>query len=618
MNDTLRQKLADLPERPGCYLMKDENGTIIYVGKAVNLKNRVRSYFHSPASHDGKTNLLVEHIADFDTVVVNSEADALILEANLIKEHRPYYNILMRDDKYYPYLCLTVSQPYPRLLVARRAKNDGDKYFGPYPDVGGMRQVMKLLQEVFPLRLCANRSWPKGHRACLNAHIGRCPAPCEGKISQQDYLHIVEQVNDFLCGKTKGVLKHMEEQMRLASDELRFEDAARYRDWAEKIRQVQAHQQLDLSAGGENYDVLALANANEQAVAQLFFVRRGKVVGREHFFLTNRQNAPSSMLIRRFLQEYYGGGQLIPPAIYVNAPPEDGDLLALQFSQASGRKVALICPQRGNKRRLMRLVQENASLILQNFLQSQTQRQEEEAAALESLRQVLGLERTPSRIECYDISHIQGTNMVGSMVVFINGAPAPKLYRRFKIKTLSGSNDFAALQEVLARRWRRGRDERESGKQPLDFGHFPDLLVIDGGKGQLSSVCSQLAELSAGPVPIISLAKREEEIFLPGQSQSLRLPENHEARKLLQRIRDEAHRFAITYHRRLRQKSQTQSILDQAPQIGVKRRQALLQTFGSLKQIRQASVHELSAVPGMNEKAAAALFEYLHNRQENG
>ncbi len=617
MNALLTEKLAKLPEQPGCYLMKDSNGAIIYVGKAVNLKNRVRSYFHSPASHNGKTNLLVEHIADFDTVVVNTEADALILEANLIKEHSPYYNILMRDDKYYPYLCLTMTEQFPRLTVARRAKNDGNLYFGPYPDVGGMRRVMQLLEELFPLRSCGSRPWPAGHRACLNAHIGRCLAPCEGRISREAYLAMVTEVELFLRGKAKGLLNKMETQMRQASEELRFEDAARFRDAAAMIRQVQTRQQLDMSANGGNYDMAAIATGGGQAVVQLFFTRGGKVVNREHFFLTNGEDAAGELLMHRFLQEYYGGGQMVPSAIYVDTLPEAQQFLAEQFSRDAGHKVEILLPQRGDKRRLLNLVRQNAELILTNTLNSREKQQEQNAAALEELRLLLHLEHAPARIECYDISHIQGSNMVGSMVVFLNGAASPKHYRRFKIKTLEGSNDFAALQEVLERRWRRGWDEKAAGKQPLDFGDFPDLLVIDGGKGQLSAVCERLAAIGAEPAAIISLAKKQEEIFVPGQSDSLQLPESDEARKLLQRLRDEAHRFAITYHRQLRKKSQVRSKLDDAPQIGEKRRRSLLKAFGSLKHIEAASVEELTATPGMTAQAAAALFQYLHSQQEN-
>ncbi|MEG1997893.1 MAG: excinuclease ABC subunit UvrC, partial [Clostridiales bacterium] len=431
MNDILVEKLQKLPNKPGCYLMKDSAGEIIYVGKAVNLKNRVRSYFHSPGSHDGKTNLLVEHIVDFDTIVVNSEADALILEANLIKEHSPYYNILMRDDKYYPYLCLTMTEQFPRLIVARRAKNDGNKYFGPYPDVTGMRQVLKLLEGIFPLRSCGFRTWPVGHRPCLNAHIGRCLAPCGGKISREEYLIMVGELAQFLLGKAKGLLNKMERQMKQASEELRFEDAARYRDAAEMIRQVQTRQQLDLSADGDNYDMAAIAIGGGQAVAELFFTRGGKVVGREHFFFTNGEDADKSLLMRCFLQDYYGGGQMIPAIIYVDIMPEDENLLSKLFSQDCGHKVTIHVPQRGDKKRLLGLVQQNAELILSDYLHSRHKQQEQNAAALEELRQLLQLQRLPNRIECYDISHIQGTNMVGSMVVFVNGVAMPKNYRRF-------------------------------------------------------------------------------------------------------------------------------------------------------------------------------------------
>lgn len=616
MNDILAEKLNNLPDNPGCYLMKDAQGKIIYVGKAKNLKNRVRSYFKSPGMHNGKTALLVENIADFDTVIVNSEAEALILEANLIKEYTPYYNILMRDDKYYPYLCLTMTEDYPRLEVARRAKNDGNKYFGPYPGVGGMRQVIQIIKDIFPLRSCKMNSWPVGHRACLNAHIGRCKAPCEKKISKEEYAAMVNDVESFLLGKTHDLLAGMEKKMHAASKEMRFEDAAKLRDAVTAIKQVQTKQALDLSGIGGNHDIAALKATSDCAVVQLFFVRSGKVIGREHFFLTNAENAAHSLLMKRFLQEYYGGGQMLPPTIYVNVFPDDAELLSELFSAQAGRKVQIAVPYRGDKKRILGLVEENAELILTNHINSHEKQQEINALAVDDLRQVLKLNRLPARIECYDISHIQGTNMVGSMVVFINGAPAKQYYRRFKIKTLSGSNDFAALQEVLERRWQRGVTERQEQKKPLDFGNFPDLIVIDGGKGQLSSVLERLREIGAKDVDIISLAKQQEEIFLPGQSDSIILSRDSAALQLLQRIRDEAHRFAISYHRQLRKKDQVSSILDQAPQIGASRRRNLLQSFGSLKKIREASIEELAVVPGMNRKVAATLFEYLHSEQE--
>lgn len=614
MNDKIRQKLKQLPDLPGCYLMKDSSGQIIYVGKAVNLKNRVRSYFRG--AHDPKTERLVEKIADFETVIVKNEAEALILEANLIKEHDPHYNILMRDDKHYPYLRLTLDEEFPRLLVARRAKADGSKYFGPYPSVGSIGRAREIVHDIFPLRTCSGHTFKKGQRACLNAHIGRCCAPCEGRISVAEYAKIVEQVSLFLQGKMPALIKEREREMEVAATELRFEDAARHRDVLQVLKALADQQEIDNSSGKGDYDLIAIAVAEELAVVQLFFVRSGTVISRANYRLSRGMEEDESILLRHFLQEYYGGGDRIPPKLLVDRLPEDAALLAETFSAQTGHKVQITVPQRGDKLRLLKLVKENATAILTNYLNAKDRQEAKNAAALEKLRQVLGLEVTPARIECYDISHIQGTDMVGSMVVFINGASSPKLYRHFRIKTLDGSNDFAALQEVLERRWRRGLAERAEGKMPLDFGDLPDLIVIDGGKGQLSSVVARLNELPGKKPYIISLAKRLEEIYLPDQEQPLRLPYEEPALQLLQRLRDEAHRFAITYHRRLRKKRQTRSLLDDAPGIGPQRQKSLRQCFGSLKAIKAASIDELAAAPGMTKAAAASLYHFLHQDSE--
>ena len=613
MNEKIRQKLKQLPDLPGCYLMKDSSGKIIYVGKAVNLKNRVRSYFRG--NHDSKTERLVEKIADFETVIVKNEAEALILEANLIKEHDPHYNILMRDDKHYPYLRLTLDEEFPRLLVARCAKSDGSKYFGPYPS-GSIGRAREIVHDIFPLRTCSGHTFKKGQRACLNSHIGRCCAPCEGKISAEEYAKIVEQVSLFLQGKMPALIKEREREMEEAAAELRFEDAAHHRDVLQVLKNLADQQEIDNSSGKGDYDLIAIAAAEELAVVQLFFVRNGTVISRANYRLSRGMGEDESILLRHFLQEYYGGGDRIPSKLLVDRLPEDAPLLAEAFSAQTGHKVQIIVPQRGDKLRLLKLVKENARAILTNYLNAKDRQEERNAAALEKLRHILGLDVTPARIECYDISHIQGTDMVGSMVVFINGVSSPKQYIHFRIKTQDGSHYFAALQEVLERRWRRGLDERAKGKTPLDFGDFPDLIVIDGGKGQLSSVVARLNELPGKKPYIISLAKRLEEIYLPDQEQPLRLPYEDPALQLLQRLRDEAHRFAITYHRRLRKKRQTRSLLDDAPGIGPQRQKSLRQCFGSLKAIKAASVEELAATPGMTKAAAASLYQFLHQDDE--
>jgi excinuclease ABC subunit C len=616
LSDHLRQKLADLPDKPGVYLMKDDEGVIIYVGKASSLKNRVRSYFQNPAALDAKTAALVSKIVDLETVVVDSARDALILESHLIKEHRPHYNVRLRDDKHYPYFQLTMTEEFPRLLVARRAKNDGNRYFGPYINSTAMREAAKLISEIFPLRSC--KTMRKRHRACLNSHIGRCLAPCEEKISREEYAKIVEQVILFLQGKTKELCRQKKKAMQEASENLCFEEAARYRDQLAALEEVQKQQHLDRSFQGGNYDILAVVVQDDQAVTQVFFVRQGKVIGKENFFLLNANMVDKASLMSRFLQEYYGEGENSLPCIYLNHLPEDADLLEQLFSEKCGRKVSFVVPQRGDKKNLVDLAEKNAQLILEQYLQAKDKQSEKNALALEDLRQALGLDKTPTRMECYDISHLSGSNMVGSMVVFICGAPSPKHYRRFRIKSVADNNDFACLREVLSRRWQRGLKERAEGKEPLDFGIFPDLVIIDGGKGQLSSVCEELADIGIVNVNIISLAKEQEKIFLPHCKEPLCLPKDRPALQLLQRIRDEAHRFAVSYHRDLRAKAQVHSQLEEVPGIGQKRLKSLLRTFGSLERIKKASFYQLANAPSMNEKAAATLWQYLHGKEQNG
>ena len=612
----LQEKLAQLPNNAGVYLMKDSEGQIIYVGKAACLKNRVRSYFQDPARLDPKTAALVEHIADFETIIVDNPNEALILESNLIKQYDPHYNIRLRDDKHYPYLKLTMTEAFPRLVIARRAKNDGNRYFGPYVNSGAMHQAQKLIKKMFPLRSCTAKSWPANHRACLNAHIGLCKAPCMGKISQEEYGKIVQQVSDFLEGKTKTLSREIKAEMEKASAELRFEDAARLRDLAQTVEEMYQRQQLDQSSREENYDILATAIGGGQCVLQVFFVRGGKVIGRDHFFILNTEPGDEPQVLKSFLVEYYGGANAMPPYLLFPVLPEDAAELAALFSERAGHKVRFQVPQRGDKRRLLNLVVNNAQLVLDQYLNSRERKEEEAAAGLEGLRLALHLPNLPKRMECYDISHIQGTSMVGSMVVFEGGHPAPKLYRHFRIKEVEGNNDFASLQEVLRRRFQRGLEERATGKNPLDFGVFPDLLIIDGGKGQLSAVCATLAQMGVTPKAIISLAKAEEEIFLPGQSESLRLDRNDPALKLLQRIRDEAHRFAIQHHRKLRAKAQTHSVLEDIPGVGPANRRRLLAAFGSVKAIKSASLEELAAVKGISTKTAAQIYQHFHQAEE--
>ncbi|MCL2678152.1 MAG: excinuclease ABC subunit UvrC, partial [Clostridiales bacterium] len=539
----LRQTLQALPDLPGVYLMKDGGGQVIYVGKAQSLKSRVRSYFQSPEGLTPKTAALVSKIAALETVVVDSPRDALILESNLIKEHRPRYNVVLRDDKQYPYLMLTMREDFPRLLVVRRAKADGSLYFGPYVNVGEMRAAQKLIEEIFPLRSCKQREFRPGQRACLNAHIGRCPAPCEKRVNKEEYAALVEETVLFLQGRAKEVVQRLQKAMRAAAEKLNFEEAARLREQIKTLSALQEQQQLDMSAQGGNRDLLALAAQGEEAVMQIFFVRQGKVVGREHFLLRNMGGEEAPRIVSRFLADYYGAAQTLPAEICLNHLPEDKEELEQFLNARRGRKLVITQPQRGDKLRLLRLVEKNARLVLEQFLQSSVNQAQKAAQGLEELRFLLSLPRTPQRLECYDISHIQGAYNVGSMAVFRQGLPSPKDYRRFRVKTVEGADDFASLREVLSRRFRHFlSDESREG-----FGEAPGLLVIDGGKGQLSSVLETLRALglplfggAEDGLAVISLAKQFEWIFLPESGEPLILPKNSPALQLLQRLRDEA------------------------------------------------------------------------------
>lgn len=609
MNAHLAEILKKLPHTPGVYLMKNAEGEVIYVGKAKSLHNRVHSYFQNRDALTPKTRALVEHIADIETVCVNSPQEALILENNFIKQYKPKYNIMLRDDKRYPFLCLTESEEFPRLILVRSPKADGNSYFGPYVSGLQRKELEQLLRELFPLRLCNAKSWSKNHRPCLNYHIGKCHAPCAGNISTEDYAELVAQCKLFLNGKTEQVTTETEKAMKQAAAEQRFEEAAALRDRLFALQTLMQKQQLESGDVTENRDFIAIACRDDQCIAQVFLYRNGKVVGREHFKLQNPAEEEAAAVMARFLSEYYEGAKNLPKEICLNIEPEDKEGLEAWLSAQNGKKVQLSLPQRGDKKKLMQLVQHNAELVLTERLESKAYKEQKAALALEQLREVLQLEKTPYRMECYDISHFQGTHTVGSMVVFEGGMPAKQEYRRFRIKTVEGVDDFASLQEVLHRRYERGLKEQNDEKS--HFAKLPDLLIIDGGKGQLSSVCEVLAEMGVS-VNIISLAKQFEEIYIPEHSEPIVLPHSAPALQLLQQIRDEAHRFAITFHRELRGKSQVHSELLDIKGLGEKRRKLLLDVFGSVSAIKEASLDRLQAVQGLPKATAKAVYEYFH------
>lgn len=598
----LEEKLARLPDRPGVYIMRDAQGKIIYVGKAASLKNRVRSYFHG--QHPPRTEVMVRQIADVEYILTENEVEALILECNLIKEHRPRYNVNLKDDKTYPYLKITVQEEFPRLQVTRRIIRDGSRYFGPYTRAGALKETLKLLGHLFPVRTCRETPLKGKSRPCLNAHIGQCLAPCTGRVSAEEYRKAVTNMILFLEGKQEDVVRALRSEMEEAAEKLEFERAARLRDRLKAVQEV-LEQQKVVSPDGEDRDAIALVREQDEAVAMVFFVRQGKVVGREHFFLEGQAGLKTEEVMAALVKQYYSRGVEIPPEILLNEPIEDKETIEAWLSRLRGRKVSIKVPRRGEKARLLGMVYENALTVLQEYLAAQRRQEESAELALEELRRYLGLPGWPHRMEAFDISNLQGSEMVGSMVVFEAGQPRPSAYRRFRIQKVQGPNDFAALQEVLERRFKRWHEGDPK------FAIRPDFILIDGGRGQLSAVREVMRKLGVEDIPTFSLAKGEELLYREGDASPLELPRESAALHLLQRLRDEAHRFAVTYHRQRREKAGLGSVLDEIPGIGPKRKRALLRHFGSLEGIRRASLEELCRVEGMNKAVALKIKEAL-------
>ena len=586
----LEEKLKTLPESPGVYIMKDSRGKIIYVGKAVVLKNRVRQYFHASKNHTPKVRAMVAKIVDFETIVTASELEALILECNLIKKHRPRYNILLKDDKNYPHLKLTLNEKFPRIVLTRRVEKDGARYFGPYTSGLAVKETLQLLHKLFPLRTCKHFH----NRPCLEFHIGRCLAPCVGKISEEDYAQFVQATEKFLDGKTAAVERDLENRMSAAAEALQFELAAKLRDVLLAVRKISERQKIVTDSG--DLDAIGLARLNAEVCAQIFFVRDGKVTGRESFLLNGAADESDSQTVAEFIKQYYSQSHLSAEEILlpVELAEEDSKILAEWLG------VKLSVPKRGVKFSLVEMAAENA----QRFLAERAQRSEMQTAqtvgAVEDLQKFLHLPKLPRRMECFDISHFQGMETVASMVVFENGAPDKKSYRRFKIRSTEGKpDDFLSMREVTERRY---------GK--LSAEELPDLIVIDGGIGQLNSAL-EIIRGFGHEVPVVGLAKQFELIFVEGESEPVELPRGSQALYLMQRIRDEAHRFAITYHRKLRRARNLRSALDGVAGIGEKRRAELFKKFGSLEKIKAATLDELLAVPGMNRAAAESLLRFF-------
>lgn len=619
-NEELELKIQKLPESPGCYLMKDAQGTIIYVGKAVNLKNRVRSYFRE-TYHTPKVAAMISHIQDFDILLCDSNLEALCLECNLIKRHRPYYNILLKDDKHYPYLRVNLRENYPRLTLARRMEKDGAKYFGPYIGATAVKQVIDAVRDVFPLRTCKLALPLKSpRRPCVNYEIGRCLAPCAGKCTEAEYWDMLDGVLAFLGGDYKQVVERLKKDMNAAAEKMQYEKAAVYRD---KIRDVQGlmERQIAIQTERAEQDILALAQDGLDAMVQLVYVRGGRMVGGDHFPLPREGSEDPGEVLAAFLTQYYEDGNLIPRHVLVQALPEDSlPQLEAWLREKKGAAVTLATPKRGEKHELVRLAAKNAADALEKRNARAAIRQERTVGACEGLAKALGLPKAPRRIEGYDISNTQGVLSVASMVVFIDGVAAKKEYRHFRIKTVVGANDFASMNEVLGRRFSHGleeKKEREAAGLPVIGGKFsdlPDLVLIDGGPQQLRFAREALQALGA-EVPMFGLAKKQEEIYLPDREEPICLDHHTPELHLVQRIRDEAHRFGITHHRALRGKASIHSQLEDIPGIGPKRRKALLSHFGSLKAIRTASLEELASAPGMSKPAAEAVWAWAQDGQ---
>lgn len=609
--------LETLPAKPGCYLMKDEAGKVIYVGKAVNLRNRVRSYFHSSARHDRKTQQLVRKISAIDWIVVDSELEALILEMNLIKKHRPHYNVRLKDDKRYPYIKVSWADPYPKVTVTRQILQDGSRYFGPYTSVWAVHQTLDVLRRIFPYLTCDRVITGNDERACLYYDIKLCAAPCIGAIDQESYRQMIDDLSQFLLGRSEPIVARLQQEMQQAAEELRFEKAAVIRDQLRAIETIVERQKV-ISSDYVDSDVVAMARADGEACIQVFFIRGGKLIGREYFLMEGTEDAPDASVLTEFLKQFYDQTPTVPPQVLLPQEVEEAQIIRQWLNQKrSGEKVEILVPRQGPQQELIQMAAENAAetmAALKAQWQADTHRQEQ---ALAELQQALSLASPPNRIECYDISNTQGTAAVGSMVVFEKGVPKKGLYRQFKIRSVSGPDDFASMEEVLTRRFNRWLAAQQSaetpGKKPDPaFALLPDLLLVDGGKGQLGRAVAVLERFGlSGRFPVAGLAKQHEELFLPGRSAPLLLPRHSQALYLIQRVRDEAHRFAITSHRNLRTKRGLASRLENVPGIGPTRRKQLLDRFGSIEAIQQASIEELTAIPGITLKLAEALKSYL-------
>ena len=609
----IQEELKKLPGKPGVYLMHGEKDEIIYVGKAISLKNRVRQYFQSSRNKGPKIEQMVTHITRFEYIITDSELEALVLECNLIKEHRPKYNTMLMDDKSYPFIKVTVQEPFPRIMLARQMKKDKAKYFGPYTSVGAVRDTIELIRKLYKIRSC-NRRLPRDiglERPCLNYHIHQCDAPCQGYVDQQEYRESIDQVLQFLNGNYDLILGDLQRKMEEASEAMEYERAIEYRDLLQSVQKIAQKQKITDTAGDDR-DIVAMAKDLEDAVVQVFFVRNGRLIGRDHFFLRLTGDETKGEILSSFIKQFYAGTPYLPAELMMQEEPGDMELLEEWLTEKRGHKVHIRVPKKGSKEKLVELAQRNAALILTKDKERLKREEGRTIGAVKEIENLLGM-RGIVRMEAFDISNIIGYASVGSMVVYEKGRPKRSDYRKFRIKSVQGPDDYASMEEVLTRRFEHGRREQEEGKVENSFTAFPDLILMDGGRGQVN-IASEVLDKLRIHIPVCGMVKDDNHRTRGLYYNNVEIPidRNSEGFKLITRIQDEAHRFAIEYHRKLRGQGQVHSVLDDIPGIGPARRKDLMRRFPGLEAIRNADVETLKELPSMNEAAAESVYNFFH------
>ncbi|MGL6197955.1 MAG: excinuclease ABC subunit UvrC [Lachnospiraceae bacterium] len=611
----INEELKKLPAKPGVYLMHDEKDDIIYVGKAISLKNRVRQYFQSSRNKGAKIEQMVTHIERFEYIVTDSELEALVLECNLIKEHRPKYNTMLMDDKSYPFIKVTVSEPFPRIMLARKMQKDKNKYFGPYTSSTAVKETIDLIRKLYHIRSC-NRSLPKdigSERACLNYHIKQCDAPCQGYISQEQYRESIDKALRFLNGNFNDIINELEKKMNNHAEVMEFEKAAEYRELLKSVQKI-AQKQKITDSHGEDRDVLAVAGQQEDAVVQVFFIRGGRLIGRDHFYLRTAEEEAEGEILQSFIKQFYGGTPYIPGELMLSEEIEEQEVLEEWLTKRRGYRVHMRVPKKGQKEKLVELAKKNAELVLSSDKERLKREEGRTIGAVKEIQRLLGLDGV-RRIEAFDISNISGFSAVGSMIVYENGKPKRNDYRKFKIKSVSGPDDYASMKEVLTRRFVHGINEKAEGKELGSFTSFPDLIMMDGGKGQVNIALQVLAELKL-EIPVCGMVKDDHHRTrgLYYNNTEIPIERNSEGFRMITRVQDEAHRFAIEFHRKLRSQGQVHSILDDIPGVGPARRKELMRQFKSLEAIKAASVEDLRKLATMNEKSAQDVYDFFNLR----